>query len=84
MLEPEVRLHDPMRALDGGADGLAAYRKLAAAAARRLSPGGLLIAELGIGQEADVAAIMSEAGLAVDGAARPDLAGIPRALVVRR
>lgn len=83
-LAPEVRLHDPVLALDGGPDGLSAYRKLAAAAARRLAPEGLLIAELGIGQEAEVAAIMAGAGLTVDGPARPDLAGIPRALVVRR
>jgi release factor glutamine methyltransferase len=83
-LAPEVRLHDPPLALDGGPDGLTAYRELAAAAARRLAPDGVLIAELGQGQEGDVAAIMAEAGLKVDGPARPDLAGIPRALVVRR
>jgi release factor glutamine methyltransferase len=83
-LEPEVRLHDPELALDGGEDGLAAYRKLAQVAARRLEPQGLLIAELGVGQEAEVASIMEGAGLIVDGPARRDLAGIPRALVVRR
>jgi release factor glutamine methyltransferase len=83
-LDPEVRLHDPLLALDGGPDGLAAYRKLAAAGARRLTPDGVLIAELGQGQEKAVAAIMAGAGLRVDGPACPDLAGIPRALVVRR
>jgi len=83
-LPPEVRLHDPVLALDGGPDGLKAYRALAQAAARLLPPSGLLIAELGAGQEADVAAIMTEAGLVPDGPARPDLMGIPRALVVRR
>jgi release factor glutamine methyltransferase len=83
-LAPEVRLHDPLLALDGGPDGLAAYRELAAAAARRLTPEGVLIAELGQGQEGDVVAIMEAAGLKADGPARPDLAGIPRALVVRR
>lgn len=83
-LAPEVRVHDPLLALDGGPDGLAAYRELAAAAARRLTPDGVLITELGQGQEREVAAIMAGAGLRVDGAARPDLAGIPRALVVRR
>jgi release factor glutamine methyltransferase len=83
-LAPEVRLHDPLPALDGGPDGLSAYRQIAAAAARRLAPDGVLIAELGLGQEAAVAAIMTGAGLIVDGPARPDLAGIPRALVVRR
>ena len=82
-LSEEVRLHDPMRALDGGKDGLVAYRALAEVAQRRLAPGGVLVAELGIGQEADVAALMRAAGLDVDGPARPDLAGIPRALVVR-
>lgn len=83
-LPPEVRLHDPALALDGGKDGLTAYRLLAEAGKRRLAPGGLLIAELGAGQEADVAAIMAAAGLTVDGPARPDLLGIPRALVVKR
>jgi len=83
-LDPEVRLHDPARALDGGEDGLSAYRRLALAAARRLTPSGLLIAELGAGQEADVALIMAEAALRVDGPARADLMGIPRALVVGR
>lgn len=83
-LAPEVRLHDPALALDGGKDGLSAYRRLAEAGKRRLAPGGLLIAELGAGQEADVATIMAAEGLIVDGPARPDLLGIPRALVVKR
>lgn len=82
-LSEEVRLHDPMRALDGGKDGLIAYRALAACARRRLAPNGVLVAELGIGQEADVAALMRDAGLKVDGPARSDLGGVPRALVVR-
>lgn len=83
-LDDEVRLHDPLLALDGGEDGLDAYRALAGAAARVLAPEGVLIAELGSGQEEDVAAIMRKRGLVPDGPARPDLAGIPRALVVRR
>jgi release factor glutamine methyltransferase len=83
-LAPEVRLHDPALALDGGVDGLSAYRRLAVAAARKLSAGGILIVELGAGQEEKVAAIMAGAALAVDGPARADLLGIPRALVVRR
>jgi release factor glutamine methyltransferase len=83
-LPVEVRLHDPALALNGGKDGLEAYRKLAGVAARRLTPRGRMIVELGAGQEADVAAIMAGAGLVVDGPARPDLSGIPRALVVGR
>jgi release factor glutamine methyltransferase len=84
MLDREVRVHDPMRALDGGRDGLDAYRCVARDAARLLSPDGVLVVELGIGQEAAVAAIMKDAGLEPDVPARPDLSGIPRALVVRR
>ncbi len=83
-LQPEVRIHDPSLALDGGPDGLDAYRALADVAVRRLTPSGTMILELGQGQEADVAAIMAQAGLAVAGPARCDLAGIPRALVVGR
>ena len=83
-LPAEVRLHDPARALDGGQDGLAPYRRLARAACRLLSPEGVLIVELGAGQEAKTASLMAAAGLQIDGPARADLSGIPRALVVRR
>ncbi len=78
-LAPEVRDYDPALALDGGADGLDAYRAIAAQAHRLLAPGGRLIVELGAGQEAAVRALFTKAGLAV-AAARDDLAGIPRAL----
>ncbi|MGH6725820.1 MAG: peptide chain release factor N(5)-glutamine methyltransferase [Pseudolabrys sp.] len=77
-LAPEVRDYDPALALDGGADGLDGYRAIAAEARRLLAPGGSLIVELGAGQEAAVRALFTEAGLQV-GAAREDLAGIPRA-----
>ena len=61
-LAPEVR-HDPRRALDGGADGLACYRAIAGQAPRLLTPAGHLVVELGIGQEAAVAALFRSAGL---------------------
>jgi release factor glutamine methyltransferase len=83
-LDAEVRLHDPALALDGGADGLDAYRRVARDAARLLAESGTLIVELGAGQEGEVAEIMATEGFVRDGAARRDLAGIPRALVVRR
>jgi release factor glutamine methyltransferase len=83
-LAPEVRLHDPVLALDGGADGLDAYRAIARQAPALLAPGGTLVVELGAGQEAAVSALMRAAGLAVDRPAYPDLARIPRALAVRR
>lgn len=79
-LMPEVRDYDPAMALDGGSDGLDAYRAIARDAHRLLAPGGRLIVELGAGQEPAVAALFSQSGLTVP-PARPDLSGIPRALV---
>ena len=78
-LQPEVRDYDPSIALDGGDDGLAAYRKIAADIKRLLAQGGRLYVELGVGQEAAVRQVFTKAGLIV-GAARNDLAGIPRVL----
>lgn len=80
-LPPEVR-HDPRRALDGGADGLDCYRSIAAQASDLLKPDGVLVVELGAGQENAVASIFRTAGLAPS-PARADLAGIPRALPAR-
>ncbi len=54
-LATEVRDHDPIRALDGGADGLDAYRALVPQAARLLAPGGALVVEVGDGQDGEVA-----------------------------
>jgi release factor glutamine methyltransferase len=78
-LQPEVRSYEPTVALDGGADGLDAYRAITAQVPPRLRPGGRLIVELGAGQKTAVAAMFTKAGLRV-GAARKDLTGIPRAL----
>lgn len=78
-LAPEVRDYEPAQALDGGNDGLDAYRAIAAEAPRLLRPGRRLIVELGAGQEPAVRALFTKAGLSV-GAARKDLAAIPRAL----
>ncbi len=80
-LETEVRAHDPRLALDGGTDGLDAYRAIAGALPRLLAPGGIAILELGAGQEADVAALLKANGVPADGPARADLAGIARAIV---
>ena len=80
-LDTEVREHDPRLALDGGTDGLDAYRTIAAALPDLLKPGGITILELGAGQEADVARILTSHGVPPDGPARPDLAGIARAIV---
>ena len=82
-LPPEVRDYDPIRALDGGADGLEAYRAIAAALPSLLPPGGLFAVETGIGQAASVAAILRRHGLRVEGIV-PDLAGIERCVVACR
>jgi len=81
-LQPEVRLFEPARALDGGADGLHGYRAIAADARRLLAPDGLVVVELGAGQASAVAALFSAAGLAVE-RPRPDLSGTARALPAR-
>ncbi len=80
-LPPEVRDYDPTVALDGGDDGLVAYRAIAGEAKRLLAPGGRLFVELGLGQEEAVRTLFTNAGLTV-GIARKDLAGIPRVLGV--
>ena len=78
-LAPEVRDYDPMMALDGGGDGLTAYRSISADAKRILAQGGRLFVEMGAGQEPAVRELFTNAGLVV-GIARNDLAGTPRVL----
>jgi release factor glutamine methyltransferase len=75
-----VRDYDPVLALDGGGDGLAAYRAIAAGLAARLAPAGIFAVEIGAGQRGDVQAILAEAGLAVDGV-ESDLGGISRCVI---
>jgi release factor glutamine methyltransferase len=77
-LMPEVREHEPRRALDGGADGLDAYRVLVRAMPALLAPGGAAIFELGLSQDSAVRTLAEAAGLHHMGFVR-DLAGIPRA-----
>jgi release factor glutamine methyltransferase len=79
-LAPEVREHDPLIALDGGADGLDGYRMIASDARRLLGAAGHLVVELGAGQETAVAALLTQAGLRVS-ATRKDVAGTVRALI---
>jgi len=83
-LERDVRDYDPRLALDGGPDGLSAYRAIVADAVRLLAPGGYLVLEIGQGQENDVARLLTNAELLLAGEPRRDLAGIARVLAARR
>jgi release factor glutamine methyltransferase len=78
-LMPGVRDYEPRIALDGGPDGLDAYRAIAAQIPRLMAPDGQLIVEIGADQSAAVTAILREHRLAVT-AATADLSGIIRVL----
>jgi release factor glutamine methyltransferase len=82
MLPREVLAFDPRLALDGGIDGLDAYRRILPEARGLLSEGGWLMVEIGAGQVADVAAIAGQCGL-VDAAVDKDLAGLDRVVAAR-
>jgi release factor glutamine methyltransferase len=81
-LPREVALYDPCLALDGGLDGLCAYRSLVADLPRLLKPGGVFACEVGAGQATAVAAMLRASGLAIEGCER-DLAGLARCVVAR-
>ena len=82
-LDAEVKCFDPHLALDGGPDGLDAYRAIAADMGRLLRPGGALIAEIGHDQAHTAAEVFAAAGRA-DSTIRADLAGLPRVITVPR
>lgn len=82
-LEPEIARYEPAAALDGGPDGLDAYRALAPRIARLLKPSGQAFVELGAGQGQAAAMLMTAHDLKVVRLV-PDLAGIPRCLVAKR
>lgn len=81
-LDVGVRQYDPALALDGGADGLDAYRALARVCPALLAPDGLIFVELGQGQGADVRRIMARQRLGFV-SADTDLGGIERVLVFK-
>ncbi|HVV28388.1 MAG TPA: peptide chain release factor N(5)-glutamine methyltransferase [Rhizomicrobium sp.] len=84
-LEPEVARREPRAALDGGRDGLDAYRALAELLPRILGPGGFALLEMGQGQ---VPALKSLFGARAPGleivAVAPDLGGVSRCLTLRK
>jgi release factor glutamine methyltransferase len=80
-LQPEVR-HEPVLALDGGADGLDVIRRLCADAPAKLDRPGALALEIGQGQAAEVEALLRRSG-ALDVETKTDLAGIQRVILGR-
>lgn len=82
-LAPEVRVYEPRLALDGGPDGIAAYRDLAPRLRRRLADGGLGVLEIGAGQARAVEDVLQASGLTIVGRSR-DLAGVERCVLVQR
>lgn len=78
-LAPAVVRFDPIAALDGGSDGLAAYRVLVPLLSRLVAPGGLACFECGQGQAAAVRAFLSGAGMH-QVTTHHDLAGIERCI----
>jgi release factor glutamine methyltransferase len=82
-LQPEVRDYDPQLALDGGGDGLSAYRAILSRIGELLVDGGLLALEVGDGQGKAVASLCHEAGLA-EVRVRPDLARRDRVVTATR
>lgn len=80
LLAPEVRNYDPLAALDGGEDGLDAYRAIAEGCVSRLADSGVIAVEIGHDQEADVVSIFEDQGLRHEQSAR-DLGGVMRAML---
>lgn len=82
-LDKDVRDFEPLGALDGGADGLDAYRTIVKSAFDLVAKGGILAFEVGIGQAEAVADLMMDTGFKVL-EKRKDLGGIERAVVAQK
>lgn len=80
-LDPDVAAFEPHAALDGGPDGLAAYRNLAELLPGLLAPGGHALLEIGAGQAQSTASLFADLELL---RIAPDLAGIPRCVTLRK
>ncbi len=81
-LAPEVRDHDPIEALDGGPDGLEAYREIIALAAAQMTPGAFLVLEIGYDQKDDVTDLLNKAGF-IKIQHQKDLGGQDRAIAAK-
>ena len=82
-LAPEIRWFEPKNALNGGDDGLGAYRSISKALPGLLNPGGYFFGELGIGQGEELSDIISSGGLRIEGF-QNDASGHQRCIVARK
>jgi release factor glutamine methyltransferase len=83
-LPVEIRLHEPLLALDGGRDGLEIIRRLVNGAASFLTEGGILALEVGAGQALSVAKLMSSTGALSDPEVIKDYCGVERVVLAER
>jgi len=83
-LEPEVRDHEPLLALDGGADGLDAYRFILARAGDKLSPGGQMLLEIGFDQKDRLFALAGQHSWVKTLSFQKDLAGHNRLAILKK
>lgn len=83
-LQTEVKDHEPMMALDGGADGLVFYRIIAEEAPSRLRKDGVLILEIGHDQGQSVPELLAKTGKFTDIQVIKDLPGLDRVVFARR
>ena len=82
-LDPEVRNHDPILALDGGMDGLQAYKIIFSQLPRLLKKGGRAFLEIGFDQERSIARLSEDSRIRIE-RIHPDLAGLPRVVEITR
>jgi release factor glutamine methyltransferase len=80
-LDPEVSQFEPRAALDGGSDGLSAYRALAGLLPGILAQGGHALLEIGLGQAQDMGTLFQELEIL---RLAPDLSGVPRCVILRK
>ena len=80
-LDPDVSQFEPRQALDGGPDGLAAYRALAGLLPRLLAHGGHALLEIGLGQAQPMGTLFQTLEIV---RVSPDLSGIPRCVILRK
>lgn len=81
-LSPNVKLYDPLIALDGGATGLTAYEEISSLAPNWLQPNGFLILEIGYGQSEQVINILQKSMFKIIDVKR-DLSGIERTIIAQ-